>query len=201
MFNFELSLSSHILYGFFCIQNFVRGEEMHWFVVFVKTGKEKEAVDELRKVLDQERFYSFVPLKELLYKKSGFVRREIHVLFPGYIFVETEDNSEACPDELFNAVKKSSFCHRVLNYGSYECSAMQQKEQNTILTMMNDEGVIEVSEALLEGDTVTILSGALMGCEDKIVTYDRHKRTAVIELDIMGREVQVVVAFNTLRKM
>jgi len=151
--------------------------------------------------VDEETTFPFVPMKELLFKKRGEVRKEKEVLFPGYIFVETEETNEACPINLFDAVVKSRHCHRILNYGSYENSAMNEIEQDLLCSLMDEDGLIESSDALLVGDRVMVISGALKGYENRIVSYDRHKRTAVIEVTMMNKSIPVTVALNTLIKL
>ena len=174
---------------------------MNWYVIFVKTGKEEDAVLDLRSKLNEDEFFAFVPMKETLFKKSGVVRRETEVLFPSYIFVETDELGDACPRVLYEAVKDSCCCHRVLNYGNYECAAMHEDERELLFSLMNEDELIEASDALLVGDRVMVTSGALQGYENRIISYDRHKRTAVIELCIMGRQSYVTVGMNTVVKV
>lgn len=174
---------------------------MNWYVVFVKTGQEADAVIDLRLRLDEEESFPFVPMKETLFKRSGVVRKEKEVLFPGYIFVETDEVDDICPRNLFDAVQKSRLCHRILNYGSYENSAMNEEEQELLCSLMDEDGLIESSDALLVGDRVMVISGALKGYENRIVSYDRHKRTAVIEVTMMNKSIPVTVALNTLVKL
>ena len=174
---------------------------MNWYVVFVKTGREEEAVLDLRFRMDENESFPFVPMKEMLFKKAGRIRREKDVLFPGYIFVEIDEANSVCPRSLFEAVNRSRVCHRVLNYGSYEYAAMHEEERELLHSLMDKDGLIESSDALLVGDRVVVISGALKGYENRIVSYDRHKRTAVIEVTMMDRKIPVTVALNTLMKL
>ena len=174
---------------------------MNWYVVFVKTGREEDAVLDLRFWLDEATSFPFVPMKEMLFKRAGKIKKEKDVLFPGYIFVETQEADTACPRALFNAVGKSRFCHRVLNYGSYEYAAMHEEERDLLYSLMDKDGLIESSDALLVGDRVMVISGALKGYENRIISYDRHGRTAVIEVSMMDRIIPVTVALNTLIKL
>lgn len=174
---------------------------MNWYVVFVKTGREEDAVLDLRFWLDEALSFPFVPMKEMLFKRAGNIRKEKDVLFPGYIFVETRETDTACPKPLFDAVGRSRLCHRVLDYGSYEYAAMREEEQDLLCSLMDKDGLIESSDALIIGDRVMVISGALRGYENRIVSYDRHKRTAVIEVSMMDRKIPVTVALNTLMKL
>jgi transcriptional antiterminator NusG len=50
------------------------------------------------------------------------------------------------------------------------------------------------------GDTIRITSGALMGFESRIKKINRHKREAVVELQIMGAKREVSLMLEILVK-
>ena len=78
---------------------------------------------------------------------------------------------------------------------------MREEERDLLYALMDKDGLIESSDALIVGDRVMVISGALRGYENRIVSYDRHKRTAVIEVSIMNRKIPVTIALNTLMKL
>jgi transcriptional antiterminator NusG len=60
---------------------------MYWYVLFVKSGKERKVEEFLSKQLNEEISLPFIPLQEILFRKAGILKREIKLLFPGYVFI------------------------------------------------------------------------------------------------------------------
>ena len=59
---------------------------------------------------------------------------------------------------------------------------------------------IDVSEGFVEGGKVTVVSGPLAGLESTIAKVNRRKRTALVELSLCGRRVQVELGLELMRK-
>lgn len=57
-----------------------------------------------------------------------------------------------------------------------------------------------MSEGVIEGDVVTILSGPLMGRTSTIRKIDRHKRMAWVEVEMFGRTMLVKMGLEIKRK-
>ena len=60
---------------------------------------------------------------------------------------------------------------------------------------------IQESIGYVEGDKVIIKSGGLMGSESRIKKINRHKREAVLEINILGDMRQVIVALEIIKKI
>ena len=53
-----------------------------------------------------------------------------------------------------------------------------------------DDQIVETSIGVMEQDKIRITRGPLMGLEGCIKKIDRHKRTAWLEIEMMGRIVE-----------
>ena len=60
--------------------------------------------------------------------------------------------------------------------------------------------VVGMSEGVIEGDDVRITKGPLRGMEAQIAKIDRHKRLAWLDIRMCGREKQVKVGLEIVRK-
>ena len=60
---------------------------------------------------------------------------------------------------------------------------------------------MKMSEGYIEGDQLVITDGPLTYYEGKIVKINRHKRTAVLEVEFLGRKNQVTVGLEVVGKI
>lgn len=147
----------------------------------------------------------FYPLRERRYKINGewVIRNE--KLFPGYIFVETNDSID-----LFRIVKRIPEYARLLAVTSvYKDKKLnfiplsEEEEMNVNrLCPSRTNHLTEISEiAFHEGGKVEIMRGPLQGLESQIVKIDKHARTATIRIEILGQFVDTKVGIDLVRPM
>ena len=60
--------------------------------------------------------------------------------------------------------------------------------------------LVRFSEGYIEGNRVTVVSGALQGLEGTICKIDRHKRLAWLEMEMFGRKTRFEVGLEIVRK-
>ncbi len=87
---------------------------------FVQTGREHKVEQFLKEQLDSEIFLPFVPLQEILFKKDGTVKKELKPLFQGYVFVESELNSQEFIKNISTLIYTSHFIVSILRYSDTE---------------------------------------------------------------------------------
>jgi transcriptional antiterminator NusG len=89
---------------------------MYWYALFVKTGLEQKAVDEINAGWSVESIKPFIPMYDVKFRKAGKVLYERRRLFPGYVFVE----SKLCSFDFYNAtsqlISKSRHIIKLLAY-------------------------------------------------------------------------------------
>ena len=56
------------------------------------------------------------------------------------------------------------------------------------------------SIGFIEGNTIRITSGALVGLEGRIRKVNRHKREAIVEMEMMGAVRDVAVMLEVVEK-
>ena len=62
------------------------------------------------------------------------------------------------------------------------------------------EGLMEMSEGVIEGDCVMVIRGPLKGHEARITRIDRHKRLAWVDMDMLGRHKAIRVGLEIVSK-
>lgn len=173
---------------------------MYWYVLFVQTGRERKIEQFLNKQLNTDECKPFIPLEEVLFKKSGIMKKEIRILFPGYVFVESELPGAQFIKVINSIAKRLSDMVCVLKYSDTEI-AMKESERQMLLGLCNNDHCIESSYGIIEGDKIHIIDGSLKGMESIVKKVNRHKRQAWIEIEIMGDVRLVSVGLEIVDKL
>lgn len=165
------------------------------YVIQVFTGKEHRVAECCRQVIMKEQEEIFVPLYKRQKKIKGELKTVTLVLYPGYIFCETEE-----PVRLFGELKQIKELTKLLR-NDEDIIPVEKKEEETLYKLFGRDHVVEVSTGYIEGGKVRITAGPLEHFEGQIIRIDRHKRSAVIELDFMGRKTQTTVGLEVVDKI
>lgn len=64
----------------------------------------------------------------------------------------------------------------------------------------DERRVVEMSEGIMEGGKVIVLRGPLMGHEAEIKRIDRHRRTAELEIRMLGRVKTIRLGLEIVSK-
>ncbi len=163
-----------------------------WYAIQVYTGKEQETIDLCRKCIEGVDYRIENPKLERSRKYLGSWHKECSIMFPGYVFVVTDDI-----DAFRMASKKVPRITKVLG-AEDQAIPLTEEEVETLHKLVNDEYVVELSKGIKVGDSIAVTDGPLKGMEALIIKVDRHKRTAAIRVPMMGREIETVVGLEVL---
>lgn len=166
-----------------------------WYVVQVRTGTEENIRIQCERRIPRDLLTDcFIPYYEEPKKADGQWIKQRRVLFPGYVFVVTDDVSG-----LFLQLKVVSGLTKLIGAGQ-DIIALTDSERAFIESFGGDEKVMEMSIGIIEGDRIIIESGPLIGREGCIKKIDRHKRKAWLELPMFGRTQRVQVGLEIVAK-
>ena len=90
---------------------------MYWYVLFVKAGKERKIEEYLKKQLNEDVGIPFIPLQEILFKRSGIMKKETRFLFPGYVFIDSMLANQEFMKEINSLINKCSDIISLLKIG------------------------------------------------------------------------------------
>lgn len=164
-----------------------------WYVIQVRTGTEEEIQRQCENIIDKsilER--SFIPKYEQERKYQGKWHTELKVLFPGYVFLISEDM-----EKLFFELKRIMGLTKLLGTGE-TVVPLTDEETDFLLKLGGEEQTVEMSEGIIENDMVVVTSGPLKGNEGLIKKIDRHKRKAWLEIEMFGRMVEMQVGLEVV---
>ena len=165
-----------------------------WYVIQVYTGHEEDVAGQCRIRALKDGEAAFIPQVERMTKIRGEWELMTTRLFPGYVFLETDE-----PDGLYERLKRVKTMTKLLKTGE-EITPLYRDEEEHLRKLQDAGHVVRYSEGYLEGDRLFITSGALVGCEGKVKKILRHKRLAVLEVPLLGREVEVTLGLGVLEK-
>ena len=169
---------------------------MYWYLIFVKEDRKEYVRHLLMSEFSSNVLVPFIPMKDMLLKYSGGIKKERHMLFPGYVFVEWKLSSQEMIDRTNIIISASKDILAFFNYPDTNEIAIREHEKAELLDLFNDDHCIELSNGIKVDRNIYIQKGPLKGKESILKKVDRHKRRAYIELHFMGMARQITVGLN-----
>ena len=158
---------------------------MLWYVIQTYTGKEEQLVQMIRRQVPEECYGEcFVAYYEQLRDRKQ--ENQIHILrlFPGYIFISSDD-----VDRLFQSFKMLPAMTKIMSSGAFAFTPLYAGEAEFLKEMMDPDHVVRLTYVSTDGrDHISYLSGPLQKCRDQIRAYQFRKRCAQVSLRIAGQE-------------
>ena len=166
-----------------------------WCVIQVFTGKEEFIRHACVKYIDKSILEdTFIPMAVRRRKYSGVWKDEKCALFPGYVFMITED-----PSALHDELRKVVGLTKLLSSDS-EFLTLTEAEVELMKRLGGDDHITDVSVGVIVGDKVSVTEGPLIGLEGAIKKIDRHKRQCKVEVDLFGQKTLLTVGLEIISK-
>lgn len=166
------------------------------YVVQVVGGREDKAARLMGGIEQGVIEDCFIPKREVMHRQSGQWKRTLEKLFPGYVFVKTNE-----PGPLIDALGRAPAFTRMLASPGDICLPLTDDEVAWIDAITNaDTHVMAMSDGVIEGGFVTVIHGPLKGYEACITRIDRHKRLAWIDMDMFGCNKAIRVGLEIVSK-
>lgn len=167
-----------------------------WYAVQVQPGKEETACRLIRRLIGPDVVReAFSPRYAVQKKYRGEWRMCQALLFPGYIVAVASD--AAALKTRLSGVPEFT---RLLAMGETYLPLGQR--DRALIEALTSQGCrcVEMSQAVMEGDRVAVTSGPLVGREAWIVSVNRHKGLAVLEVEMFGRRLRMKVGLAIVAK-
>lgn len=172
------------------------GKLFMWYVMQVRTGTEENIRCQCQRTIDRRILERcFIPYYQQKKRFQGQWHIQERILFPGYVFLIAE-NLEPLMENLKHVIGMT----RIIGTGETIVPLTDQEVELLIRMGGDKEQLVRLSQGIIEGDQVHIISGPLQGMEGAIRKIDRHKRIAVLSLDMFGRTVDMKVGLEIIEK-
>lgn len=170
---------------------------MRWYVIQTMAGQEEAIKQMAEKYMPndcQEEYRLIYYIRKKRYQGRWHEIKEM--LLPGYLFL-VADSPWPARERLKKIMK---FSKLLRNYEENEIYPISKEEEQFLKRLAGDGTEVGMSYGMIEGDTVRIIAGSLMGMEAVIRKIDRHKRIAYIEMQIFGEVKLVQVGLEIVEK-
>jgi len=163
-----------------------------WYALFVATGDE-ENVKQRVKYRFQDKIDVIVPKRQLRERKNGVWSETIKTMFPGYVLINGEVEIED-----YYSMKTIPGIIRLLRSG-HSLLKIDPNEIDMIGRLTYDDETIGFSDVLIENGHITVVDGPLVSLEGFIVSINRRKGRARVQLNFLGEQRTVELGVSILQ--
>lgn len=159
----------------------------NWYVIQVAAGMELD----IKKKLKEKGISSIVPIENRVIRKSKKWIMKEYVIFPGYIFINTEYDWST-----YYILSGINGVIRILGNG-YEPIPLSSDEKQLITETA--ELFCRPSVIRFHDNEYEIVSGVLSKLKPYIKNIDKHSRRALVEMTILGKKAKFRLSFLTAK--
>jgi transcriptional antiterminator NusG len=171
---------------------------MKWYIIRSQTNKERSVAEKILNESERGEFINkintvLVPTENTFYMKNGKKIKRERVMFPGYIFIET------------NAIGELKYYLRGINGASGfltnragEIEELTELEINKMLGIQKEMANKDVEDPFIVGEDVKIIDGPFSSMIGKIENIDGQK--VKLNVPIFGRLTPLELTLNQIDK-
>lgn len=164
----------------------------------VVSGQEKRTALLVERMVSEDILEKCVlPTRRLRKKFQGEWHEVTEKLFPGYVFLITEQ-----PQFLYEELKRIPLLTRMLGQCEEYFVSLPEADARMLEkfrggTGKTDDFEAEISKvAVKEGKQIKILTGPLKNLEGQIKKINLHKRTVAVEVEFMGSKTVIYLGIE-----
>jgi transcriptional antiterminator NusG len=168
-----------------------------WYILNVISGQENKIATEIRSMilkgsLEKYVLEALVPVKQIIKVKKGKKVQEAQKIFPGYIFINANLNSDAY--SIINAIPK------VMGFlgGKNNPEAVSDVKMQGILNASNEQAVGKAGFEM--GEVVNVTEGPFESFSGTVEEFDAEKQRVKISILIFGRATSVELETSQVEK-
>jgi len=169
---------------------------MQYYAIQVRTRSEENFIRLFNKENPDNPFNIYFPKRQLNIRRSGKTKLTTYAIFPGYIFIES--NNEDIINYQWTFRKTEGF-YRFLK-SNQEICPLSDQDMELVLHFLKIVGsVAGVSKVYFDNNSrIVVLEGPLAGLEGRIVSVDKRKGRAKIKLDLYDDSFSIDLAFEVI---
>ena len=170
---------------------------MNYYALQVKTGGEEKFMRLFRAQNPGVTLPLHFPQRYLDLRRGGKIIPSRLAIFPGYIFLESDEPSIL---PYLGAFRKTKGFYRFLRSND-DIIPLQNRDLELVLHFIKIGPVAGKSKVYYdENSRIVVVSGPLSGLEGRIIKADKRKGRAKIKLDLYGDSFCIDLAFEVLVK-
>ncbi len=171
-----------------------------WYILNVMAGQENKIASEIKSMILQGGVGKhvaevLVPSKQIFKIKKGQKVQETQKLFPGYVFINANINSEA-----YNALNSIPKVIGFLGKKNTPEPVADAKMQD-ILSSSNEQTVSNKHVIFETGETLNVIEGPFESFSGVVEDFDPEKQKVKISILIFGRATSVELDISQVEKV
>jgi len=176
-------------------------ETMSWYAVRTQNNKEKSVLEKLNSEVKFTNMQSklgrtIIPTEKVLSVKNGKKILKEKIIYPGYIFIETDSKGE-----IINILKNINGAAGFVRTRSGEVVSMKESEVKNILVEQEVTDTKDFSNIYAMNEEVEIVDGAFSTFKGTISKLDDVKERVQVQVSIFGRATNVDLTFSQIKKV
>lgn len=174
--------------------------EHKWYILNVMAGQEQKIAGDIKsmmaKTLNGVVSEVLVPCKQVVKIKKGQKVQESQKLFPGYIFIQANLNSNAY--NIINAIPKTmGFLG-----GKNNPQPIAETKMKDIFALVSTDNTDTKKHHIFEiGEVLNIIEGPFESFSGVVENFDSEKQRVRISVLIFGRATSVELDVNQVEKL
>ena len=175
--------------------------EMRWYTIRTQNNKERSVLEKMITELKYSNIESkvgrsIIPTEKVISIRNGKRVFREKVVYPGYIFVETNATGE-----LMNLLKGINGASGFVRTRSGEIHPMKEDEVRKILVEQEVADTKDMDSEFSLGEDVKIIEGSFTTFKGKISSLDKERKKIKVEVSIFGRQSLVDLTFSQIEKI
>ncbi|GBU28279.1 transcription antitermination protein NusG [Treponema sp. R8-4-B8] len=170
---------------------------MNYYAIQARTRSENKYIKLFKSRHPEINLPIYFPQRELTVSKKGKLKKSLHAIFPGYIFIEAEYKEDVLSKQVF--FKEIEGFFRFLK-SNQDITPLSGHSLDIVLHFIKRTGQIAGSSKVYfdENSRIVVLEGPLKGLEGKIIKVDKRKGRAKISLDLYSDSFSIDLAFEVI---
>lgn len=161
---------------------------MNYYVLFCQTIKTEKVCRMLNR---KQNIYAFIPRMEMYIKAIDKI--VLKVMFPGYLFVETNMNQEEF-DILLNHLNEEKD-GIIKELKKSDVSALTDDEIKLMYQLLNKQGILKMSEGYKVNGKTIVNKGPLLQFQDTIIDTNKRDMFAILDIKFLNRNIKAGLMF------
>ncbi|MDR0457297.1 MAG: antiterminator LoaP, partial [Treponema sp.] len=156
---------------------------MNYYAIQVKTRSENKFLKLFKSLHPEITFPVYFPQRRLDIRKNGKVKASLSAVFPGYIFIEAESDSEMIASQWH--FRRTEGFYRFLK-SNRDITPLSGHDLELALHFVKNTDQIAGKSLVYfdENSRIVVIEGALKGLEGRIIKVDKRKGRAKVKLDL-----------------
>jgi len=174
---------------------------MNWYVIKVQNNREQKVLQKIIEQLESDGLShviggSIVPVEKHVTMKNGKKQFKDKVVYPGYIFLETN-----AIGEINNVIRQTDGAGGFVKQRDGSIIPMRTREVEKLYKDQQKEDDIDITKLFVSGEEVKVIDGAFASFKGSIKEINADKQRLKVEIAIFNRMTDIDLDFAQVEKL